>query len=101
MKYIFTTKSLFHKQVVNYILLKYKVDSLEMIDDARGTGFCLPVPLAIQRDGKDIVAIRLGTVTQRFDDYAKTPWELAEAFCTLLESAANNNQEFHQDLQRQ
>ena len=91
MKYIFTTKSIFHKQIINYILIKYKVDSIEMLDDARGTGFQLPVPLVAQRYNNNVVAIHVGDVEQRFDDYTKTPWELAEAFCTILESAANDD----------
>lgn len=91
MKYIFTTKSLFHKQIIHYILIKYKIDAIEMLDDARGTGFQLPVPLIIQRNDNDVVAIHVGTVEQRFDDYTKTPWELAETFCTILESAVNDD----------
>ena len=71
--------------------MKYKVDSIEMLDDARGTGFQLPVPLVVQRYNNDVVAIHVGNVEQRFDDYTKTPWELAEAFCTILESAANDD----------
>ena len=71
--------------------MKYKVDSIEMLDDARGTGFQLPVPLVVQRYNNDVVAIHVGNVEQRFDDYTKTPCELAEAFCTILESAANDD----------
>jgi len=91
MKYIFTTKSLFHKQIIHYILLKYNVDAIEMLDDPRGKGFQLPVPLIIQWHDNNVVAIHVGNVEQRFDDYTKTPWELAEAFCTILESAANDD----------
>lgn len=90
---------LFHKKIINYICQEYKIADIKSLDDARGNGLVLPVDFQIQRDNQNnVVAITIGTVEQRFDDYTKTPWNLAKEFCKNLEievrKAEQDDQEF-------